>query len=213
MLDIKFIRENQEIVKNNIKKKLQNEKLPLVDNLLNMDAKWRKIKADADLLRAERNKISGQINNAKKEKKDVLASSLIKRAKALPEELKKIEAEETTLEADIKAILNKIPNIISKETPMGRDASENKEIKRRGKIPKFTFPVKTHVQIAESLGIADFEASARVSGNGFYYLKNDLAILNQALIRFAIDFMLKQGYEYIEPPLMLNERSIYASVD
>jgi len=213
MLDIKFIRENQEIVKNNIKKKLQNEKLPLVDNLLNMDAKWRKIKADADLLRAERNKISGQINNAKKEKKDALANSLIKRAKALPEELKKIETEENQLETDIKAILNKIPNIISKETPMGRDASENKEIKKHGKIPKFTFPVKTHVQLAESLGIADFEASARVSGNGFYYLKNDLAILNQALIRFAIDFMLKQGYEYIEPPLMLNERSIYASMD
>ena len=213
MLDIKFIRENPEIVKNNIKRKLQNEKLPLVDNLLNIDARWRNIKADADLLRAERNKISGQINNAKKEKKDALANSLIKRAKALPEELKKIEAEENQLETDIKAILNKIPNIISKETPMGRDASENKEIKKHGKIPKFTFPVKTHVQLAESLGIADFEASARVSGNGFYYLKNDLAILNQALIRFAIDFMLKQGYEYIEPPLMLNERSIYASMD
>ncbi len=213
MLDIKFIRENPEIVKGNIKRKLQNEKLPLIDKLLDMDEKWRKIKADADLLRAERNKISEQINNAKKEKKDALASGLIKRAKALPEELKKIEAEENLLAAEIKAILNKIPNIMSKETPMGKDASENREIKKRGKITKFTFPVKTHVQLAEGLGIADFEASARVSGNGFYYLKNDLAILNQSLIKFAIDFMLKQGYEYIEPPLMLNEKSIYASMD
>ena len=106
-----------------------------------------------------------------------------------------------------------MPNFISKETPKGKDGSENVEYIKGGKIPKFNFPIKNHVELAENLGIADFDASARVSGTGFYYLKNELAILNQALIRFAIDFMRKKDYEYIEPPLMLNEKSIYASMD
>jgi len=107
----------------------------------------------------------------------------------------------------------KIPNFISKETPKGKDSSENKEYIVGGKIPKFNFTPKNHVELCEKLGIADFDASARVSGNGFYYLKNELAIVNQALIRFAIDFMRKKDYEYIEPPLMLNAKSIYASMD
>jgi len=102
---------------------------------------------------------------------------------------------------------------MSDDVPKGKDASENKLIKQGGKIPKFKFPIKNHVELAESHKLADFDASAKVSGNGFYYLKNDLALLNQALIRFATDFMTKKGYEYIEPPLMLNEKSIFASMD
>ncbi|MEK6872148.1 MAG: serine--tRNA ligase, partial [Nanoarchaeota archaeon] len=117
------------------------------------------------------------------------------------------------LENKIKELLLQIPNIISTQTPRGKDATENKEIKKFGKVKKFSFPVKNHVELIETLGIGDFEKSAQVSGKGFYYLKNELALLNQALIRFAIDFMRKKKYKYIETPLLLNRDSIFASMN
>ncbi len=211
MIDIRLIRENSQIVKENIKKKLQNNKTALVDNILEIDSKWREMKSKVDNLRAERNKISKDINDMKKAGKD--AKELLKKAKKIPEYIDQLEKEAAASQEKITEMMLQIPNIISKETPMGKDASENIEIKKYGKIPNFKFPLKTHVQIAESLKIADFDASARAAGSGFYYLKGNLALLNQALIRFAIDFMSKKGYEYIEPPLMLNEKSIYASMD
>jgi len=211
MLDIKLVRENPELVKENIKKKFQNEKLKLVDELLKKDSEWRKLKGKLDLLRAERNKISKAINELKKAGKS--ATTELKKAKKIPEEIEKIEAKTKILEEEIRRILWVLPNIMSKYTPIGKDASGNKEIKKVGTPRVFDFPVKTHVELAESLNIADFLASARVSGAGFYYLKGDLALLNQALIRFAIEKMQKKNYKYIEPPLMLNEKSIYASAD
>ncbi|MEI6058260.1 MAG: serine--tRNA ligase [archaeon] len=213
MLDIKLIRENPELVKANIKKKFQNDKLPLVDKLLELDEEWRKGKVKVDGLRHERNKISEEINKAKKEKNEHHAQELIKKAKDIPERIREVEERAEKLDAEIKEIIMKLPNIISDKTPSGKDASENIEIKKGGKIPKFSFTPKSHVELAESLGIANFEASSKVSGNGFYYIKRELAVLNQALVRFAIDFMRKKGYEYIETPLMLNEKSIYASMD
>jgi len=211
MIDIKIIREDPELVKENIKRKAQNPKLFLVDEVIKLDKDWRVLKTKDDELRASRNKISEEINQAKKAKKPI--DSLLKKAKDIPEILAKNEEEEKKLEEEIKAIMLKIPNFISKETPKGKDGSENVEFIVGGKIPKFNFKPKNHVELAENLGIADFDAAARVSGSGFYYLKKELAILNQALIRFTIDFMRKKGYEYIEPPLMLNEKSIYASMD
>lgn len=211
MLDIKLIRENRGLVRENIKKKFQDVKLPLVDEIRELDEKWRKQKSQADSLRAERNTISKQISEAKKTGQD--ASGLFKKAKKIPEEIEAIENESEKLQTKINELMLQIPNIIHKSVPIGRDASKNKEIKRASKPKKFKFPVKNHVELAERQGFADFDASARVSGNGFYYLKGDLALLNQALIRFAIDFMKKKGYEYIEPPLMLNAKSIYASMD
>ncbi len=211
MLDIKLIRENRGLVKENLKKKFQDAKIPLVDEIRELDEKWRALKTQSDALRAERNKISKEINEAKKAGND--AKELLKKAKKIPEQIAYIENEANNLQAKMNEIMLQLPNIISDDTPTGKDASENKEIKKVGRIPKFKFPVKTHVQLAEMHKLADFDASARVSGNGFYYLKNDLAMLNQALIRFAIDLMAKKGYEYIEPPLMLNEKSIYASMD
>ena len=213
MIDIKLIRESPELVKANIKRKLQNHKLPLVDKVKKLDEEWRKVKGEDDSLRAERNKVSEQINQAKKAKDEKKAKEMIKRAGELPGKIQEAEEKEAKLEKEIREIMLQIPNIISKETPSGKDASENVEIKKGGKNPKFTFPVKSHVELLENLKLADFDASARVSGNGFYYLKNQLALLNQALIRFAIDFMNSKGYEYIEPPLMLNTKSIYASMD
>ena len=213
MIDIKLIRENPELVKKNIKRKAQDHKIVLVDRVKKLDEDWRKVKQEADSLRAERNKISESINQAKKAKDEKKAKELIKRASEIPEKIQEVEKKESGLEREIHEIMLQIPNIISPETPSGKDASGNIEIKKGGKIPKFKFPAKSHVDLIENLKIADFDSSARVSGNGFYYLKGKLALLNQALIRFAIDFMQKRGYEYIEPPLMLNEKSIYASMD
>jgi len=211
MIDIKIIRENPELVKENIKKKAQSGKLVLVDEIIDLDKKWRLARVEADALRAERNKISEQINQAKKQKKPI--DLILKKAKEIPGRITELEVKETQLEQEIKQRMLKIPNFISKETPKGKDETENKEYIKGGKIPKFNFEPKNHVELCENLGIADFDASARVSGTGFYYLKNELAILNQALIRFAVDFMITKGYSYIEPPLMLNEKCIYASMD
>ena len=210
MIDIKLIRENTKQVKENIKKKFQTEKLSLVDKVKKLDEEWRKQKYQVDKIRASRNKISEEINKAKKEKQDI--KPLIAKAKQIPDKIKKIEEKADKLQEQIKEIMYQIPNIISKQTPIGKDESKNKETKKSGKIPKLT-NVKNHVEILEKLDLVDFDASAKVSGNGFYYLKKELALLNQALIRFAIDFMQKKGYEYIETPLMLNEKSIYASMD
>jgi seryl-tRNA synthetase len=211
MIDIKLIRENRGLVRENIKKKFQDAKLPLVDEVLEMDKKWRALKTEADILRAERNSLSKQVSEAKKAGQDL--SPILKKAKKMPEQIAEIEKETDSLQSQINEKMLLIPNIMSDNVPQGKDASENKEIKKVGKVPKFKFPVKNHVELAESQNLADFDASARVSGNGFYYLKNDLALLNQALIQFAIDFMRKKGYEYIESPLMLNEKSIFASAD
>jgi len=211
MLDIKFIREHPKEVKENIKKKFQEHKLKLVDEILLLDKQWRKNKYELDNLRKERNLISEEINKAKKSKDEKKADELINKAKNIPEKIKEVENETEKQEEKIKELLLEIPNIISIETPIGKDASYNKEIKKIGKIRKDK--IKNHVELLEELKLADFEKSAEVSGKGFYYIKKELALLNQALIRFAIDYMKKKKYEYIETPLMLNESSIFASMN
>ena len=211
MIDLNLIRENPKLVKDNIKRKFQDEKLPLVDEAAKLDADIRKLKTEAQELRSERNRISEKINEAKKAGKDV--KKVLDEAKKIPDRIKIIEEKQMSLEAALENIMLKIPNIIYKGVPKGKDAKENVEIKKGPKPKKFDFPVKTHVELLENLGLADFEASARVAGKGFYYLKGDLALLNQAIIRFAIDFMAKKGYCYVESPLMLNEKAIFASMD
>ena len=213
MIDIKLIRDDPELVKENIKKKFQNEKLVLVDKVRKLDEDWRKLKYKEDEFRSERNKISISINKLKKEKKEKEAEKLIKKAKEIPEEINESQEKRKKLEEKIKKIMFKIPNMIHKSVPLGKDDSENIEIKKCGNIRKFDFPIKNHVELIESLNLGDFDASSRVSGKGFYYLKNELALLNQALIQFGIEFMRKKGYEYIETPLLLNEKEIYASMD
>jgi seryl-tRNA synthetase len=211
MLDIKLFRENPEIIKANIKKKAQDAKLPLVDKVISLDEEWRKLKSKSDELRASRNTVSREISEAKKAGKDV--KELMKKASSIPDEILKVEETMAKLESEMTEIQRKLPNIMWKNVPKGKDSSENPTIKTWGKMPKFDFPIKNHVELAEALNIADFDASARVSGNGFYYLKNELALLNQALIRFAIDKMTKKGYVYVETPLMLHAKEIFASMD
>ena len=213
MIDIKLIRENPKLVEQNIKRKGQNEKLVLLDKVIKLDEDWRAIKFEADNLRKNRNVISEQINQAKKNNDEKKAKEFIQKAKKIPEEIAELEQKDNKLAEEIRQIMNQLPNFFSPKVPIGKDASENVEIKKVGKPGKFNFPVKNHVELTENLGVADFEASARVSGKGFYYLKNELAILNQALIKYARDFLGKKKYEYIETPLLLNEKSIFASMD
>ena len=213
MIDINLVRENPNLVKDNIKKKFQNEKLILVDELRKLDEEWRRLKQRLDESRHERNKISEKINEAKKAKNENEAKILIKKIQDLPKQIKEFNEKEAKMQEKTKEILLRLPNIISKDTPIGKDASENKEVKKIGKIHKFKFPVKNHVELAETLNLIDFEKSAKTSGNGFYYIKNELAYLNQALIRFALDFMKKKKYNYIEAPLMLKSNIAFAAFD
>tara|TARA_Y100000310_G_scaffold111916_1_gene110336 strand:+ start:22484 stop:23764 length:1281 start_codon:yes stop_codon:yes gene_type:complete len=206
MIDIKLIRENIKLVKENIKKKFQTEKLKLVDEVKKLDEEWRKQKFQADKLRAERNKISEKINQAKKKKQDI--KQFITKAKQIPEKIKKIEEKAEKLKEKIDSILIEIPNLINKLVPLGKDESENKETEKIGTIKKFTFKPAHHIKLGEKLGILDFETSARTSGKGFYYLKGKLALLNQALLRFAINKMISKKYTYIETPLMLRQEVI-----
>ena len=205
MIDIKLIRENPKLVKENIKKKFQNEKLKLVDKVIKLDDKWRKLKYDEDKLRAERNKVSKGINEAKKAKDEKLAKQLMKKAKEIPGQVEEINKKTGKLEDQIKEIMMKIPNIIHESVPIGKDDSENVEIKKVGTPKKLNFEIKSHAELGEELGMLDFDTSARTSGKGFYYLKGDLALLNMALINFARDYMVKQKFEYVEPPLMIRK--------
>lgn len=203
MIDIKLVRENPELVKENIKKKFQDDKLHLVDKIRKKDIDWRNQKQRADKLRSERNQISKQIADLKKQGKD--ASALLAKAQLIPKKIEEIEKKENEIRESIEQDLKKIPNIIHSSVPVGKDDKSNVVREVIGKPAKPSFEVLNHAEIAEKLNIADFDTSAKTSGNGFYYLKGDLALLNQALISYAREFMVKNGYEYIEPPLMIRK--------
>jgi len=211
MFDLKFIREHADELRDTIKRQERDDRLEALDAVLAKDVEWRAVKKENDELRAERNKVSEQINQAKKEGKDVAA--VLARAKEIPAKIKENETKLVELDAEVKTLLARIPNIMHPDVPFGKDDSENKEIKRWGKIRDFSFPVKNHVELAESLGLADFEASAKTTGNGFYFLKGDLALMNQALVRFAVEKLVSKGYTYVEPPLMVKIPVLEAAMD
>lgn len=208
MIDIKLLRENPEVVKENIKKKHQNDKLVLVDKVLKLDEQWRKKKYEEDKLRSERNKVSEEINQAKKKKDEKKASELIKKAKKIPEDILELEEGRKKLEEEIREIMMKIPNIIDKSVPLGKDDSENKEIKKIGtpKVP--SFEILNHAELAEKLSGVDFDSARETSGNGFYYLTGDLALLHSAMLNFARDYMVEKGFEYVIPPFMIRRNVV-----
>ena len=201
MLDIKFIRENKELVKKNIKKRFQNDRLKSVDEVIKKDEEYRKLLYQLEQLKHKRNIISKEINELRKADKNI--KKVVLEAKKIPDKIRDKEEKVSKLKNEIKELLYKIPNIIHKSVPIGKDHTENVEMEKIGKPKKFDFDIKSHVELAENLGIVDFDNSAKVSGNGFFYLKGDLARLNQALIQFGIDFMIKKGYLLVEPPLMI----------
>ena len=206
MLDIKFIKENSQLVKKNIEKKFQNHKLQLVDRLTASHDKLVSLKKEGDELRAQRNKLSQEINQRKKQNKDI--KDLLELAKNLPNKIIQIEEETAKVGKEMLLIQRQIPNIIHKSVPIGKDETKNKVAKKFGVPQKFSFKVKNHVELAENLCIADFESSAKTSGKGFYYLDGKLAELNQALLRFGVDFMIKKKYQLVEPPLMIRKKVI-----
>lgn len=211
MIDIKELRENPNLYKKNNKKK--GRESSIIDQVLELDEKWRKLKTQDDSLRSERNKISEAINQAKKKKQEKEAKELIIKAKEIPKKLKKNEEKEKILYNELQKALYDIPNLMHPDVPIGKSDKDNIVKKVVGKPTKLAFPPKNHVEIIENLDLADFDASATVAGNGFYYLKNELGLLNRALINFAIDFMRDKGYTYIEPPLMIKKEVAMAKGD
>jgi len=203
MIDIRLIRETPETVRKNIEKKHQHEKLHLVDKIRKKDIEWRNQKQRVDKLRHDRNIISKEISKAKKEKKP--STILMKKAKLIPKKIEEIEAKASNLQKQIKEMLLQIPNIVHESVPHGKSAEDNEEKEVIGKPTEKKFKVKNHAELGEELGLLDFDSSAKISGNGFYVLKGQLALLNQALISYARDFMVSKGYEYIEPPLMIKK--------
>mgnify|MGYP001585749454 FL=1 len=201
MLDIRLVREHPEVIKETIKKKGKLEKLKLLEETIKKDSDWRTLKAEVDKFRADRNAISKRIGDAKKSGSSTTA--LLKKASTIPEKIAKVESKAGILEARVQELLKQLPNAMHPSVPLGKSDKDNVELKAIGKPGKFEFPVVSHAELAESLGLADFDASARTSGNGFYYLEGDLALLNQALIRYGIDTMVAKGFTYVETPLLL----------
>ncbi|MBQ8085655.1 MAG: serine--tRNA ligase [Lachnospiraceae bacterium] len=208
MIDIKFLRENPDVVKQNIKNKFQDEKLPLVDEVIDLDMKSREAKGKADALRAERNKISKQIGALMAQGKKEEAEETKKLVTAKSEELAVLEEQEKEYAEKVNKIMMVIPNIIDPSVPIGKDDSENVEIEKFGEpiVPDFEIPY--HTEIMEKFDGIDLDAAGKVAGNGFYYLMGDIARLHSAIISYARDFMIDRGFTYCVPPFMIRSNVV-----
>ena len=204
MLDIKFVRENKELVKENIRKKFQEEKLPLVDEVIELDQRNRELKQQGDTLRSQRNESSGNIGKLMRDKKIDEANALKDEVKKINEQLVKIEEEEEEVSNKIYEKMLIIPQMIDPSVPVGKDDSENVEIERFGEpiVPDYEVPY--HADICEKLNGLDKESAGRTSGNGFYYLMGDIARLHSAMLSYARDFMIDKGFTYCIPPFMIH---------
>ncbi len=208
MIDIKFLRENPDVVKQNIKNKFQDSKLPLVDEVIDLDAQARATQQEADDLRANRNKLSKQIGSLMAQGKKEEAEEVKKQVTEQAERLSELQEKETELQAKVKEIMMVIPNIIDPSVPIGKDDSENVEIERFGEpvVPDFEIPY--HSEIMEHLHGLDLDSARRVAGNGFYYLMGDIARLHSAVISYARDFMIDRGFTYCVPPFMIRSNVV-----
>ncbi len=208
MLDIKFVRENPEKVKENIKKKFQNNKLELVDKVITLDKEYRKTKVKTDTLRNERNTISNNIGLLMREGKKEEGLALKEEVVKINEKLSTLEKKEKNYEAEIKKIMYLIPNMVADDVPVGEDDSKNVEIEKIGdpKVPDYEIPY--HADIMASFNGIDKESAAKVSGNGFYYLMGDIARLHSAVLSYARDFMIDKGFTYCIPPYMIRSDAV-----
>jgi seryl-tRNA synthetase len=209
MLDIRFVRAHPEIIKADLHKRNDPEKVAWVDDLLVKDIRSRELKVDTDLLRQRRNTIARDINAAKKAGQD--AAALIAEAAALPGKIKANDSEQEEIQAAVKGYLMRLPNILHESVPVGKDDFENVQIKTAGTIRTVNFEIKNHGQLAAEKGWADFERATKISGAGFYFLKGNLALLDMALQRYAIDLLGRKGYTPVIPPYMMN-RAPYEGV-
>ena len=203
MLDIKFLRTNPDVVKENIKKKFQDDKLPLVDKVIELDAEYRAAKGRADELRGLRNSVSKEIGGLMAQGKREEAEVVKQKVKDMADELAALQVKEGELEAEIRKIMLVIPNIIDESVPIGKDDSENVEIQRYGEPVTPDFEVPYHVDIMENLNGIDLDSARKTSGNGFYYLCGDIARLHSAILSYARDFMIDRGFTYYIPPFMI----------
>ena len=208
MLDIKFLRSNPEIVKQNIKNKFQDEKLPLVDEVIELDLRNREIKQEVEALRAEKNKSSKEIGAMMAQKKFEEAVVLKKKVSESAGRIEELSVEEKEVEEKIKKIMMTIPNIIDPSVPIGKDDSENVELERFGEpvVPDFEIPY--HTEIMEAFNGIDLDSARKVAGNGFYYLMGDIARLHSAVISYARDFMINRGFTYCIPPFMIRSNVV-----
>jgi len=208
MIDIKFLREKPDVVKQNIKNKFQNDKLPLVDEVIELDKQARAAQQEADALRANKNTIAKQIGSLMAQGKKAEAEEVKKQVAETSARLKELETLEPELKEKVKKIMMIIPNIIDPSVPIGKDDSENVEVQRYGEpvVPDFEIPY--HADIMESLGGIDLDSARKVAGNGFYYLMGDIARLHSAIISYARDFMIDRGFTYCIPPFMIRSNVV-----
>jgi seryl-tRNA synthetase len=211
MLDIKLIREHPEIVRKDLEKRCDPEKIEMLNNLIQYDIQWRKLLAEANELRHKRKIITAEIANLKKKGKG--ASKQIEEAKNIPQKIKRLETKVEEYREKADFILLKLPNILHETVPFGKDENDNIVERLVGKPPKFDFTPKSHVEIASDLGLIDFERAAKIAGHGFYYLKGDLAMLDYAIMTYTIDFLRNRGYTLIEPPLMMHRKPYLGVTD
>ena len=204
MLDIKLIRSNPDLVKENIKKKFQEEKLPLVDEVLKLDEEFRASKGRGDELRQQRNAISKEIGKLMSQGKKEEAMEVKKKVQAIAGELEEMERKEAEMTAEIHKRMLVIPNLIDESVPIGRDDSENVEVQRFGEPVVPDFEVPYHTEIMERFGGIDLDSARKTSGNGFYYLMGDIARLHSAVLAYARDFMIDKGFTYCIPPFMIH---------
>ncbi len=211
MIDIDLLRETPEVIEESVRRRGQEDKLPLIQQAVDLDSEWRSQKGSLDELRRERNEVSESINKTKKAGGD--ASALIEQAKQLPGKIEKQEALVSELREKIDEILLTLPNMLDEQVPDGADEEENVVIESVGEPAKLSFAAKSHVEILEELGLADFDAARRTSGKGFFFLKGSLALLDQALQQYALDVMLDEGFTPVVPPYFIRREVIDGVVD
>ncbi|MGA2972283.1 MAG: serine--tRNA ligase [Candidatus Bathyarchaeia archaeon] len=210
MLDVKFVRENPQVVKENLKRRGDEAKIPWVDELLENDRRWRSLRTEADTLRSKRNKLTEQIAQARRQGQDT--SLLVRDAEQIPDQIKTLEKESVDLDSKIVNTLMQLPNIMHESVPVGTDENDNVEVRKWGKLPEFNFKPKDHIDLATHLGLLDLERAAKVAGARFYYLRGDLVKLNHALIRLALDFCEMKGYKLAQPPYLLRREAVGGAV-
>ena len=210
MLDIKLVRENPNLVKENLRRRGTLDKVPEVDRLLELDNKWRQFLQETETLRRKRNEITQEIAKARSKKED--ASLLLRQAEQIPEQIKKIEGEADRIKDIVEQILLNLPNLVDPSVPFGKDDNDNVEVKRWGEPPRFPFKPLDHIDIGVKQGLIDMEKAAKVAGARFYYLKGDLVRLNQAIIRYGLDFIKKKNYELYQPPYLLRREVVAGAV-
>ncbi len=211
MLDIKFIRENANLVKDSIKKRFLKDKINFVDEALDLYSEWTKLKQESDALRANRNRVSEEINKLQKTKQDI--SAKVKEIKQIPVKIKELEEKQNQSYTRLQEILKQIPNLLHKSVPIGENDAKNKVVRTFGRKTKLKFKPKSHTELIQDLDLADIERAAKVSGARFYYLKNELVELDLAVTKFALDFLKKKKFTLIRTPDMAREEAVRGAAE